>query len=144
MAPAAHAGRDRRQAQATINDEMKSAEIQAALQADWGRCELGTAGISRRSSRTNGAGGPPSPRPPISASIDDASSTVFDLDEVVATSAVGSLAPLLRGEVRGEGGFSASVLSLIDLYPLTRIAARSDLSPQAGRGDRCAGTAGST
>jgi hypothetical protein len=51
-----------------------------------------------------------------------------------------SLAPLLRGEGWGEGQLQAKLLRyfpVIDLYPLTRIASQSDLSPQAGRGKVC-------
>ncbi|MEH2491899.1 hypothetical protein V1280_007838 [Bradyrhizobium sp. AZCC 2230] len=48
-----------------------------------------------------------------------------------------SLAPFLRGEGRGEGLYPR-VISSRDLYPLTRIASamQSDLSPQAGRGEK--------
>jgi len=45
-----------------------------------------------------------------------------------------SLAPLLRGEGWDEG-LSRHVSQSRYLYPLTRIASQSDLSPQAGRGE---------
>jgi hypothetical protein len=55
--------------------------------------------------------------------------------EMLATWAVRSLSPFLRGEGWGEGQ-TPDRCELLDLYPLTRMSSSmpSDLSPQAGRG----------